>query len=119
MKVWNELREPGPKLIRQLPDARRRQYARALKTLPNLDDWRIVIRYMNSQPWANAKGSGDHPNWRASLDWLTKPGKAAEYLEKARLDAADTSAGGIVGRDPSRGRTGIERGKYAHLKGSA
>lgn len=87
IKVWNEERQPGPRVMRTVPQARRKHYGVALRAKPNLDDWRIVIRYLNGEAWANAPGTGDHPNWRAHLDWLTRPGKLDEYLERARLDA--------------------------------
>lgn len=86
---WNTLRRPGPRVMVSVPDKRRDDYGRALRAMPNLADWRIVIGWLNGERWANAPGTGDHPSWRASLDWLTKPGKLAEHLERARLDASD------------------------------
>ncbi len=117
VEVWNTERQPGPKVTRTLPAARRQAAQRALKEVPNLADWRIVIRYLNSQPFANAPGTGSHGTWRASLDWLIKPGKCAEYLERQRLDGtrAGERDGELVGRDASRGRTGWQRGKYTGL----
>lgn len=113
--LWNTERQPGPKVMATLTDARRKSYGRALKAMPNLDDWRTVVRYLNTQPFANAPGTGDHATWRASLDWLTKPGKCADYLEKARLDRPAATAGQVVGRDVTRGRIGFQKGKYAQL----
>lgn len=116
--LWNTERKPGPKVNAHPADARKDRYGRALKAQPNLNDWRTVIHWLNQQAFANASGKGDYPNWRASLDWLTKPGKLAEYLEKARLDATQAGnggRGGLVGRDATKGRTGVEPGKYDHL----
>jgi hypothetical protein len=113
--LWNELRTPGPK-VRQVGGELRQKLQRAMKTLPNLDDWRTVIVFLNGQGWANAPGTGTHPNWRAGLDWLAKPGKCAEYLERAQLDQAQRKTdGGLVGRDAARGRTGVDRDKYADV----
>lgn len=87
VRVWNTHREPGPK-VEDLNTDRRKRYHRALETKPDLIEWELVIRWINTQPWANASGTGDHANWRATLDWLAKPGKVGEYLERARTDAA-------------------------------
>ncbi len=90
--LWNDTRDPGPK-VSELTKERRRRYTKALETHPDLDEWATVIRWLNTQPWANAPGSGEHANWRATLDWLAKPGKLAEKLELARADAqAQTQA---------------------------
>lgn len=118
VQVWNDERQPGPKVqARNMPDARRKAAQRALREIPNLADWRTVIRFLNSQPFANAPGTGEHGTWRASFDWLIKPGKCAEYLERQRLDGtmATERNGDVVGRDASKGRTGWERGKYTGL----
>lgn len=115
--IWNTERQPGPRVMRAMPAARRQAAQRALKEIPNLADWRTVIRFLNSQPFANAPGTGSHGTWRASLDWLIRPGKCAEYLERARLDGARSTEriGEVVGRDASRGRTGWQRGKFTGL----
>jgi hypothetical protein len=84
--VWNATRSPGPKVEDLTPD-RRKRYSKALETKPNLHEWELVIRWINAQPWANAPGTGEHANWRATLDWLVKPGKLGEYLERANTDA--------------------------------
>lgn len=93
---------------------RQQRIRAALKAYPNLTDWKQVIQWVNSQPWMNAPGTGDHPTWRADLDFLAKPGNLAKYLERARLDQATRT--GPIGRDATKGRTGVEPKKYAHLR---
>ncbi len=111
VKVWNEERKPGP-AVREVTAGRRRAAIVALKANPNLDDWRRVIRYINGQKWCNAQGGGDHPNWRLDLDYLLKPGKFTKSMEAAAM-ARPESPGGLVGRDASRGRTGVKVGAFA------
>lgn len=104
--VWNALREPGPK-VGSVPTANRsRHLGRALDEHPRRDDWSTAILWLNRQRFANAPGSGDAPTWRASLDWLAKPGQLEQVLESARTDAAhppprptrvgDTPAAGLT-----------------------
>jgi hypothetical protein len=115
--VWNAERKPGPE-VRDLTPQRRERYQRAIKAKPDLADWRQVIRWLNTQPWCNAKGTGDHRTWRATLDWLAKPGKLAEYLDKAAGDRGAVRPDGTEGRDAAKGRTGFKRGEFgAALKG--
>jgi len=99
--LWNQERRPGPKVTPGLTDARRKHYGAAMRANPNLDDWRVVIRWLNGQAWANAPGAGDHATWRATLDWLTRPQKLNDYLERARLDRVDSAeaAAGTVWDD--------------------
>ncbi len=113
VKLWNEQRKPGPRVMATLTAAKRKHYGLALKAMPNLADWRTVISWVNGQKWMNAPCTGDHPNWRADLDWLTKSGQLGKYLERARLDSS--RMGDLVGRDAARGRTGFEPGKYADV----
>lgn len=111
IQVWNDTRKPGP-LLRKPTGTLRSQVRKALRDVPNLEDWRTVIRYLNGQDWANAKGVGQHASWRAALDWLTKPGKCAQYLEQARLAGSEKSSNG---RDAATGRVGTTPGKFAGL----
>lgn len=83
--LWNAQRLPGPK-VDQLTTDRRKKYSKALDATPVLSEWEVVIRWINAQSWANAPGAGEYPNWRATLDWLAKPGKVTEYLERAKTD---------------------------------
>jgi|WetSurMetagenome_2_1015567.scaffolds.fasta_scaffold138163_2 uncharacterized protein YdaU (DUF1376 family) len=86
--LWNTERRPGPKVTMPMPAKRRQHLAAAMRESPNLDVWRQVIRWLNDQAFANAPGAGHQfPDWRATLDWLAKPGKLAEYQERVRLDA--------------------------------
>lgn len=84
--TWNEHRTPGPTVSKVTPE-RKRLYDRALAAEPNLEDWRVAIAWLNRQPYANAPGTGEHATWRASLDWLAKPGQLAKVLDNARTDA--------------------------------
>lgn len=117
VKVWNTERKPGP-AVRDITDQRRAAFGRALKVQPDLLVWRQVIRWFNTQPWCNGRGSGDHANWTATLDFLAKPGKIAQYHDKATADQrflrAEAGAGtSQEGRNAAKGRTGFKRGEFA------
>lgn len=86
VELWNHHREPGPK-VQDLTDKRERLYAQALAAKPLHAEWVEAITWLNGQPWANARGLGDHATWRATLDWLAKPGQLTTILEQARTDA--------------------------------
>lgn len=121
VRIWNEERKPGP-TIRDITDSRRYHYQLALRVQPDLSIWRMVIRWMNTQKWMNAGGSGDHRNWRADLDWLAKPGKLQAQHERALTDRAFQRAEAGLGtstegRDAAKGRTGRQRGAFAGLEG--
>ena len=85
--LWNLHREPGP-TVSKLTSQRRRLYERALRDEPDITDWRTAILWLNRQAYANACGTGDHATWRATLDWLAKPGQLAKVLEQAHVDLA-------------------------------
>lgn len=84
--LWNATREPGPK-VTDISAPRRLAYTKAAGESPNPADWTRAIEWLNRQAYANAKGSGPNPTWRATLDWLTKPGQLAKVLEQAETDA--------------------------------
>jgi hypothetical protein len=111
VKVWNDTRTPGPKIVGGLNVERQRAIKAALKEHPNLADWKTVIAWMNGERWMNAPGDGTNPTWRADIDHLTKPGNLAKYLERVRLDGQPKD--GQVGRDMTRGKIGHRPGKYA------
>ncbi len=117
VRIWNQERTPGPK-VAHLNPVRRLAYGKAIKAAPDLADWRLVIGWLNRQPWCNAQGTGGHATWQATLDWLAKPGKLAEKLDLAKAERVTVRADDIVGRDPAKGRTGARRGQFAEaLKG--
>ncbi|MGE0430521.1 MAG: hypothetical protein AB7P11_21165 [Hydrogenophaga sp.] len=107
VQVWNRHRLQGPK-VQQLTDVRRRAYAAALKAAPDLRVWEAVIRWVETQPWCNAKGTGDHANWRLDLDHLAKPGKL--QTAKERMDGDRNGAGRSAA---ASGRVAATQGKYA------
>ncbi len=112
IKLWNEHRKPGPHILQSNPKLVG-QLRRAIQATPHRDDWVVVIEWLNGELWANGPGTGDHPTWRAGLEWLSRPGKVSTYLERARLSA---NSGKLKGRDVRRGQPGVEPGKYAGLK---
>jgi hypothetical protein len=109
MALWNRERQPGPK-VQELTPERQRKYAAAIRAKPNPEDWTTVIRWANAQPFANACGFGAHANWRMDLDFLTRPGKLAEYLDKAR--AAGLPGAAVSGPNPAAGRVPGKKGDF-------
>lgn len=105
--LWNRLRTQGPK-VQQVTDPRRRAFALALKAAPDLTVWDAVIRWVETQPWCNGKGSGQYVNWRMELDYLVKPGKL--QLAKERMDGDRNGAGRSAA---ATGRVAAAQGKYA------
>lgn len=96
VEVWNSHRTQGPRVHEITPD-RNRKYRQALKAKPLRADWVTGILWLECQRFANARGGdGEHSTWRATLDWLAKPGQLAKVLEQADVDATApprTSAG--------------------------
>jgi hypothetical protein len=86
VRLWNELRVPGPKVLGVVP-ARYERFRLAIKATPDVADWERAIGYLNGANWANACGEGTHANFRADLDYLAKPGNVTKALE--RLAAKD------------------------------
>ena len=82
VRLWNEVRVPGPKVLGVVP-ARYERFRLAIKASPDAADWERAIGYLNSVPWANAPGGdGTHANFRADLDYLAKPGNVTKALER-------------------------------------
>ena len=104
MQLWNRLRTKGPKLEGLTPQ-RIEIFNRALKAKPDLAEWELVIRWFDGQDWANAPGTGEHPNWRCTLDFLCRPGKMQQYLERVKADKAGGGGNG-------NGRVAPTAGKY-------
>jgi hypothetical protein len=92
---WQANRKKGP-AVTKITDARRKAYAAALRAEPDLNDWARVIRWADTQAWANAPGVGSHANWRLDLDYLTKPGKMRAALERMQAPVGSTNAAGRV-----------------------
>lgn len=110
--VWNEERKPGPKVGHVNP-SRRRAFLKAAQAHPDLAEWRRLVQWMNTQKWMNAQGTGEHPNWRADLDFVCKPGKLDQLLDRMMADRGAVRADGTEGRNASKGRTGYRRGEFA------
>jgi hypothetical protein len=103
--LWNAKREPGPK-VTVITASRQLAYTNAAGESPNPSDWTIAIEWLNRQAYANAKGTGPNPTWRATLDWLAKPGQLAKVLEQAQTDAiAPPQRPRRLGDVPSNGLT--------------
>lgn len=105
VRLWNQHRAQGPK-VQQMTEPRRRAYVAALKAAPDLRVWEAVIRWVETQPWCNAKGTGDHANWRMDLDYLAKPGKLQRAKERMDGDRNGT-------RSAASGRVAAPQGKYS------
>lgn len=118
--IWNTSAAPGLPRVALLTDERRRKFGAALARHPNLADWERVIKFLNTSNWwlgKSDKGRG-HDNWKGNLEYLAKPGKLQEGIERA--DAAGgrsnhaagtgTRSGGV---DAATGRVQPRPGKYS------
>lgn len=87
--LWNSLVTPPIPKVTKLTSDRRAKLDARLKAFPDLEQWRAVIAWINAQDWCRAPGTGAHPNWTATLDWLCKSdGQVQRYLEKIETPAA-------------------------------
>lgn len=99
--LWNQLVTPPIPQVTKLTADRTAKINARLKEFPDLASWRTVITWLNRQDWCRACGTGEHPNWTASLDWLVKnDGQIARYLERA-----STAMPPAVARTPRVGPT--------------
>lgn len=82
--LWNSIvTSPIPKVTKLTSDRKAKIDAR-LQLYPDLEVWRPVIVWINAQSWCRAPGTGAHPNWTATLDWLCKSdGQVQQYIERA------------------------------------
>lgn len=82
--LWNQsVTAPIPQ-VTKLTAGRISKYNARLKAFPDLALWRSVISWVNGQDWCRASGTGDHPNWTATLDWLCKSDDQVQrYIERA------------------------------------
>lgn len=78
--LWNRLADPHLPRWREAQRKRRREAARAIRerSLEGPGGWEEVIATLNRTPFL--LGQNDR-GWKASLDWLLKPGIAAKVLE--------------------------------------
>jgi len=93
VEIWNGIvQTPIPQVRKVTPD-RRRQYQRRIARFPVAAEWQAAIQFLQDQPWTKAPGTGTHPTWTASLDWLTRSDHtAAKYIEA-----------GIASTEPDQG----------------
>lgn len=78
--LWNQsVTAPIPQVTKLTADRSAKINAR-LKECPDLATWRTVFLWINRQDWCRAPGTGDHPNWTATLDWLCK--SAGQFQRK-------------------------------------
>ena len=95
--VWNEtVTSPIPQ-VQKVTASRAALLRKRLIAYPDVGDWQIVITYLNSQAWCRAPGTGKHPQWTATLDWLIRDETTFQkYLEQARTPRPVAVAGGTV-----------------------
>lgn len=105
VQVWNDHRKQGP-AVRQITDSRRTAYRRALQIEPDLAKWAALVQWMETQAWMNASGSGDHPTWRADLDFATKPKQIGKLFDRMAADRnrAPAKTGGTGRVAPTPGK---------------
>lgn len=86
--AWNQHVTPPIPKVEILSDDRRKSIAARIRTFPHLGDWIRAIQWINAQEWCRAPGRGEHPNWTATLDWLTKKDSTlARYVELSNTRA--------------------------------
>ena len=72
--------------VRMLTDKRRAKLRTRLEELPDLTAWTKLFQYLNTQDWCRANGSGTHPHWTATLDWII----SSETTLMKQLEKMDT-----------------------------
>lgn len=78
LALWSADRlQDWPKCL-NMRDSRRAHAKARLKEIPDLDRWRSVIAFLKRDRWWERAGQP----WRPNIDWLLRPGKVMEYLEK-------------------------------------
>jgi len=85
VKLWNATATPPFTRVRlPLERTRRARLVAACAAVPNLADWATLVTWMNGQRWMRAPGSGPHPTWIATLDFVARqPGRLVGYVERA------------------------------------
>lgn len=85
--AWNAMAEPHRlSKVAKLGGKRLNQLRARLKENREVEFWLKAIAEVPKNPWNLAK----HPRnttWRATFDWLIKPGKAQELFESAAVEA--------------------------------
>jgi hypothetical protein len=94
VQIWNQ--ESGPELpkVRECsPKSKREKAANARwQERPNPDEWKEAIRKINSNPFL--RGEND-TGWKASFDWLLKPGNFTKVIEGVYDRGAGRPAKGV------------------------
>lgn len=85
--LWNQLvTAPIPQVTKLTADRQAKIDAR-LKIFPDLAVWRTAISWANGQDWMRAPGTGKHPHWTVTLDWLcVNDGQLQRCLERAAAE---------------------------------
>jgi hypothetical protein len=94
-RLWNETAGSALPRCRELSESRRRA-AKARLAERNLDEWREVIQRINASAFCRGEKPG--ATWRATFDWLLRPGTAAKVLEGQYDDRNGTAARGGYAR---------------------
>jgi hypothetical protein len=88
--IWNlEAHEDLPRWQENPPDRKRAEKAR-LKERPSIPEWRLIVRRISASSFC--RGHNER-GWKASPDWLLKPGTAAKVLEGKYDDPAPRAVG--------------------------
>ena len=84
--LWNQTMTAPIPQVRMLTDKRRAKLRTRLEELPDLTAWTKLFQYLNTQDWCRANGSGTHPHWTATLDWII----SSETTLMKQLEKMDT-----------------------------
>jgi hypothetical protein len=72
IESWNEIcASEGLPAVKDLSNGRRKKIAARLRRYPSVDFWEQVFNGVNRSDFLSGrKPSAEHPNWRATIDWL-------------------------------------------------
>lgn len=114
VSLWNQLVTPPIPQVTKLTTDRKAKIDARLKTVPDLASWRTAISWANGQDWMRAPGTGQHPNWTVTLDWLCKnDGNLIRCVERAHAERpADAPHADMNGHFPHCNNTRDCRDRY-------
>lgn len=94
VRTWNEtVTDPIPR-VRYVTDARVKKIWARRAVVPELENWKRVFAWANTQDWCRAPGrnpdyKGDHGNWVITLDWLVENDtRTAKFQERSESEQA-------------------------------